>query len=307
MQKLFLIFLSIFMITLLQAKLIDYDIKPDWLKKNNYMGLTILDSKELEFDTYKNIKFREISALAFKNNILYGLNDKSKLFKFHLDIQKDKIVGLELEDVIKLKDKKDKKLIKINRDSEGMFIVGKKLIISFEKNPRVEIYSFDGKKIRAIPINKSLRDISDYVAPNKALESLAYNKKYHLVTAPELPLKGEKYHTLYSKKKQWKFKVNGSITALEFIDKNRILVLQRDFNYFTRRRETILSIVNLSKCKKKICKEKTVAIFKSSDGWHLDNFEGLTRISKNKFLMISDDNESLFQKTLLVLFKINNL
>ncbi len=298
-------FLFFIFITLsLDAKLIDFNIKPDWLETDEYMDITILDSKELKFDSYKKIKFREISALAFKDNILYALNDKSDLFKFKLEIKDNKIRSLELEESLKLKDENGEKLSKLNRDSEGMLLVENKLLISFEKNPRVEIYSLNARRVKNLPINKKLRDIEDYIAPNKALESLAYNRHYCLITMPETPFKSKHYHTLYAKERSWKFQTHGSVTALEFIDENRVLVLERNFNYFTRARKSVLSVIDL-RSSKKICKSRVIARFKSSDGWHLDNFEGLTKIGKNRFLIISDDNESFFQKTLLVLFSID--
>lgn len=302
MKKSMLFLYVILLTTALQAQFIKYDIKPKWLQSSNYMGITLLDVKEIFFDaTYK---FEEISALAYRDKTLYALNDKSHLFRFNLEIKNDKIKRLDLEKIIKLKDSDGEKLSKIDRDSEGMVVVGDKLLISFERNPRVTVYALNGERVKNLSLHKKLRDIDHYIAPNKALESLAYNRKHCLVTAPETPFRGSKYHTLYAKDKSWRFKAHGNITALEFIDEDRILILERDFNYFTRSRTAILSVVKL-KSSKKVSKSKVIASFKSSDGWKLDNFEGLTRIDKNRFLVVSDDNDSLFQKTLLVLFKID--
>jgi hypothetical protein len=65
--------------------------------------------------------------------------------------------------------------------------------------------------------------------------------------------------------------------------------------------------VDLNNCNKHhVCKSKYLAAFDSYKGWHIDNFEGLTKVGKNRFLMISDDNDSFFQKTLLVLFEIRS-
>ena len=296
---LFIIYLS------LDAKMTDFRIRPDNLDTDSYMNLTILDAKELEFNNFKDIKFREISDLAYKHNKLYAISDKGDLFKFKIKIKKDKIKNLDLENVVNLKNKRGNRFSKVDRDSEGLDFVGEKLVISFEKNPRIAIFSLHGKELKKITINKRLRDIDDYISHNKALESVAYNKKFSFITAPEVPLNDKNHHIIYSKKRSWKFDINGNITALEFINKDKVLILERNFNYFTRDRETILSIINLSKCKKKLCKKRIVAILKSCDGWHIDNFEGLTKVAKNKFLMISDDNESFFQKTLLVLFKLD--
>ena len=87
---------------------------------------------------------------------------------------------------------------------------------------------------------------------------------------------------------------------------DRVLVLLREFNKFSRKRVTTLCEVNLNKCKRGICQSEILARLDSSDGWHLDNFEGLTKVGKNRYLMISDDNGSFLQKTLLVLFEIVN-
>ena len=65
--------------------------------------------------------------------------------------------------------------------------------------------------------------------------------------------------------------------------------------------------VHLDRCnKKRVCQSELLAKLDSIKGWHIDNFEGLCKVGKNRYLMISDDNGSLFQKTLLVLFEIMN-
>ena len=271
-----------------------------------YMNINILDSKELRFKPLNGIDFTELSALAYQSSRLYALSDKGYLYHFDIDIKNSKIQKLSLKKAFKLKNRSDKKLKKKKRDSEGLVFLDDDLLISFERKHRVELFSLNAVKIKKIKLHKSLRDRENYESKNKGLEAVAYSKKHGVITAPELPLKHEnrKYHTLYSKDKTWKFKAEGSITALEFIDKNRVLVLLREFNELTRKRVTILCEVNLKKCKKSICESKILARFDSSKGWNIDNFEGLTKVAKNRYLMISDDNGSFFQKTLLVLFEI---
>jgi len=113
-------------------------------------------------------------------------------------------------------------------------------------------------------------------------------------------------HVIYAKNKTFKFRASSSLTAMEFIDDTKLLTLERSFNQITRRRVIILKELDLSKSTNGISKSKTIAILDSSKGWRLDNFEGLTKIGKNKFLMVSDDNRGFFQKTLLVLFEVLN-
>ena len=191
---------------------------------------------------------------------------------------------------------------KSHRDSEGLCLVGNNLLISFEKKPRVHMYSTLGVKIKKQKIHKDLRKIKKYRSPNKALEAVAYNERYGIVTAPEKSLLklDEKLHTLYSKTNTWTLPSSGSITALEFMSKDKVMILQRKFNTFTRRRVSIISSLNL-----KNSHYKVLAKLDSADGWDIDNFEGLTKVDRNRYLMISDDNDSFFQKTLLVLFEVN--
>jgi len=65
-----------------------------------------------------------------------------------------------------------------------------------------------------------------------------------------------------------------------------------------------LKKVPIMECKGTSCAAKTLATLKSSDGWRLDNFEGLTRIRDDIYLMISDDNDSFLQECIVVLFQV---
>ena len=47
-----------------------------------------------------------------------------------------------------------------------------------------------------------------------------------------------------------------------------------------------------------------MAVFDTSQGWLLDNFEGLARHREQRFFMVSDDNRSALQSTLLVYFEL---
>lgn len=299
-------FFFVFIHQFLQAQISDYDIKPITLQSSKYMNIKILDSKELSFDDMNGIKVSELSALAYKNNILYALGDKGYLYTFDINIKNNKIKKLILKKATKLKRKNKKVLKKADRDSEGLAFLNNDLLISFECNPRVVLFSTNGIKIKNKKIHKDLQKIKYYKNKNKALESVAYNKKHGLITAPEISLNVKKraFHRLYTKNEIYKFKAQGNITALEFIDDDTILVLERHINKIYFRFVITISKVYLKGCKSKVCKSEVLAKLDSFDGWSIDNFEGLTKVGKNRYLMISDDNDNRFQKTLLVLFEI---
>ena len=263
--------------------------------------INILDTKEIDLKSVN-----ELSALAYDGKILYALSNLSVLHHFKIDLQKDKIDSLKLIKTVKLKNKKDKDLKKKKSDSEGMVFVDGELYTSFERKPRVNIYSLNGKKIKKYKIPKFLRDIQNYQGKNKALESITYNEKYGILLSPEKPLLNEdkNYHTIYSKKDSYKFKYTAKLTALEFINENELLSIEREFSYFNFQRVITLSKIYLNRCNDNICKSEVLAVFNSNSEINAENFEGLTKVGKNKFLMVSDDNDSIFQKTLLVLFEI---
>ncbi len=92
---------------------------------------------------------------------------------------------------------------------------------------------------------------------------------------------------------------------MTFMDDDNLLVLERKFDKHILRWIITLTKVSLKKCdKSRVCKQEVLASLDNTYDWKIDNFEGLTKISKNKYLMVSDDNDMFFQNTLLVYFEI---
>ncbi|MDF1880223.1 esterase-like activity of phytase family protein [Sulfurimonas sp. MAG313] len=191
-------------------------------------------------------------------------------------------------------------------DAEGMVYSDEGLIISFERHPKISLFSFKGKKIKKLPLAKVLKNIKNYQKKNRALEAVVVHPDFGLLTAPEGALKKEdkNFHIIYGLKQRWTFKAQAKITAMELMENKNILILERDFNYLSGH-TILLSELNLSQCENSVCLPRILATLKSSKGWNLDNFEGLTHIKDNVYLMISDDNASPFQKCLLTLFEVN--
>ena len=288
--------------TVLFSGMIDHKLTSNPMSTMDSKSIKFLDAKELNFKSRNLIEVKELSALAYKDTTLYALTDKGVLLDFTIKIEDNKIKGLTLNKLTKLRNKKNEVLKKSHRDSEGLSFIGSDLLISFERKARVEVFSTQGIKIKSKKIHQDLKDIKNFRSKNKALEAVAYNEKYGVVTAPEKSLSTftGKGHVLYAKDRIWKFPASGSITALEFMSKNKLMILERKLNDFSRRRVTTISMLNL-----KNNNYQVLAKLDSRDGWNLDNFEGLTKVDKRRYLMISDDNDSFFQKTLLVLFEVS--
>jgi len=316
---------------LLFGKLIPLDMVPADYNASRYLKVKILDSEIVSFNRIDGEKFFGISALAYdeETGILYMLSDRSRLFGFKLDIKDEKIVHLKPLFGTRLCDRYGHKYFVKRSDSEGMTLVKvngqKMLLISFERYPRVVAFDLRGnacktvvtknlddirKELRLTHLPKVLRNPRHYKKKNDMLESVTYTQKYGMITTPEKPLRKQKHklHGIYNHEgKICDIRKNGSyaITELETLPDGNLLALERDFhlkpslNIFVRLRK-----IKLDKIKHGICKTKTLFEATSDEGWALDNFEGITHLHDNLYLMVSDDNGNFFQKTLLVLFQL---
>ncbi|WP_296824500.1 esterase-like activity of phytase family protein, partial [Sulfurovum sp.] len=128
------LFFSFFLcLVLLQANISSVNIVPS-LKEDHFMGIKILDQKQLSFDQIKGVKFAELSDIAYrtKTKTLYMVGDKGALFAFRA------VFGRKIDTLVplratKLKNKKGKRFKKWKRDSEGLTLDGRgRLFISFE-------------------------------------------------------------------------------------------------------------------------------------------------------------------------------
>ena len=272
-------------------------------------GATPLNAviKILDTKTITNLDIHELSALAYREGRLYALSDKGILHHLSLDLSHNKIEQLKLLHSYKLRNKKGKRLKKKKRDAEGMALYKKGLLISFEGASRVAYFSLDGILQKKMPLHPDLQNKDAYRGSNKGLEALAYSKKYGILTAPEMPLITSSFggHTIYALTRRWRFNAEGSLTELYSVDASHVIVLLREFSFFSQRRVTTLLQLDLDSCAEEhICQPKLIAKLDSDKEVELDNYEGLCGVGSGRYLMVSDDNDSIFQKTLLVLFEI---
>ena len=309
------LWIILFVASLLQAHIYDIDITPS-LSNQKQNKIKILDQKELSFSTINSLAFSEISDLAYDKakHILYMISDEGKLYLF--DATFDNKIHLKPTQAVNLRKKNGKKFKRWLRDSEGMTLDAKgHLVISFEGVPKVAWFHKNSKKagwmIKKYKLPTVLRDPSNYRTRNKELEALSWHPKYGLLTVAEWPLRKDhkKKQTIYSLRgKKWHFKAEpeprSAISAIEVMDDGNLLVLERSFTGLFDPFVITLKKVYLDKCKKHFCKQEVLLKMNSHRGWAVDNFEGLTRVDKNRYIMISDDNDNFYQKTILIYFEV---
>jgi len=291
------------------------DMRPDPMPSG--MKIRILDQKELSYGIINGLGFSEISDIAYdrKRHRLYMLSDEGKLFVFRARFG-SRIEQLAPIGSAKLVKKGGKPFKKWARDSEGMTLDGKgRLLISFEGKAKIGWFHKEGQKmgerIAKLPLPKVLRKTSHYRSKNKSLEALAWHPKYGVLTVAEWPLKKDdkKRQTIYALSgKRWHFKAEpeprSAVSAIEVTDDGNVLVLERSFTSLFDPFVVTLKKVYLNRCRKGWCKTEILAKMNSHRGWQVDNFEGLARVGKHRYVMVSDDNDNFFQRTLLIYFEV---
>ncbi|MFO1429131.1 MAG: esterase-like activity of phytase family protein [Candidatus Competibacteraceae bacterium] len=287
---------------------------------DRYMGIRLLGVLRLPQATVNGLPLRELSGLAWDEDagLLYAVSDKGMLFHLRPVFSDDRLSDVELITAYPLQGTDGRPLRGAFADAEGLAIINgnngipgdSQLVISFEERVRIARYSPDGRWLQDEPLPSPLQNSSAYANPNLALESVTIDPQWGLLTAPERPLRGEAPGSvpIYAQNgRRWLYPLHSapasSLVAMEALPDGSLLTLERAFVSLLRpfvislRRTRLLADQTLLKV-------ENVAVFDTSEGWLLDNFEGLTRQRGRRFLMVSDDNTNPLQSTLLVYFEL---
>ncbi len=313
MKRLLTLFLLA--ITTLRSDATPTDMSPYGIDEHHYMHINLLDQQLLSYDMIDEYKFSEISDVAFDKTAkkLYLLGDQGVLFVFDAKFE-EQIASLRPLYAKKLVQKQNRGFKKWEQDSEGMTMGGGgELIISFEGRAKVGQFDTAGTLQKQLSIPSKLKNPKNFRSRNKSLESVARHPKFGILTASEWPLKKDhiKDQTVYALDgREWHFRAeeatNSAVVGLEVMDDGNLLVLERAYSGLLNPVVVTLKKVWLEGCrsKTKMCRSEVVASFSTADGWHIDNFEGLARVGKNRYIMVSDDNDNFYQRTLLIYFEI---
>lgn len=280
---------------------------------DHYMGIQLLGSVALRGDP----ALAELSGLAWDEDEqrLLAVSDRGLLLHLHPQIEADRLVGVDLLKAVPLLDRRGQPLSRNWRDAEGLTLeqsdngIGgdSRLLISFERQHRIERYRDDGRWIATLPLPQRLRRSPP--RSNHGMEAITLHPQLGLITAPEYPLAGESHYLTSSKGQDWEItpqEPNGAVVAIETLSNGDLLLLERAYT-------SIFSpwVISLSRVPLQALLDghsevvaEPVARMDSSEGWMTQNMEGLTRHRGMHFFMVSDDGNMPWAQTQLLYFRL---
>lgn len=259
------------------------------------------------------VSLRGLSDLAWSESeqVLYAVSDFGWLFRMQPVFTNGQLTDVRLLDSHPLTDATGRPLRGKWRDSEGLtFAPGPDgnpaLFVSFERAPRITRIDTQGRWQADAPLPSPFADPASYANPNAALEALAWHPRRGLLSGPELPPPGAMPagHTplfsLDGRRHPYLLHTGPrcALVALNAWEGDELLALERCYD--GGRLEIALRRFTLPETDGFTLRPDNLALFRLQDGWLLDNFEGMTRIGARGLLLVSDDNDSSRQRTLLL-------
>ncbi|MEM7543396.1 MAG: esterase-like activity of phytase family protein [Pseudomonadota bacterium] len=286
---------------------------------DQYMKVRLLGALKLNSDIEVNgYAAHEISGLAWDSDeqMLYAVSDDGFILHLQPKFADDRLTAVAFANAYPLTDAHGEILKDSAADAEGLTLTGgdnaisgdTTLWVSFERQPRIAQYSPAGRHIGAHPIPATLKNTANYAQDNTELESLEFTEQFGPVFAPERPLKGARkdrieiynqqgavaHYPLFEAK-------NSSLVGLTATPNGNLIALER--RYSSMFAPKIWSLRHLEIGPDGTGKVTDFARFQYGK-WKIDNFEAVAHHQDNKYFLATDDNESSFQKSLLVYLEI---
>lgn len=293
---------------------------PDYDIGTRFQGIRMRGALRLSARPVDGLAVHGLSGLAWHPRLgrLVAVSDLGFVLHLEPHFHDGMLVGVSYCAAYPLRDPAGAPLRGRWRDAEGLSLryasatsKVEELLVSFEQAPRLERFSLDGHWLGALPLAPRLADRSLYRSPNLALEALTETRRHGVIVAPERPLRDQAddaiplvsldgasfpFHLLDAR--------HSAVVGLETLADDELLVLERRYVSPLRPLIIALSRVRLPTRAGAAVHQREIARFDTTVGWSMDNFESVARQRDRLFFMISDDNASPLQHTLLLYFEI---
>lgn len=299
-----------------------HEISARYRNGQRFMGIRLLGALRLKPVRIDGQPLRELSGLAWDQDekLLYAISDGGRLFHFRPRFGGGLLTGLEGRAAYALRDPEGRPLTGVWADSEGLAIENgdngipgdTRLVVSFERRPRLVRYSTEGRVLDLIPLPGPLTAVANFASANKSLESVTHHPAFGWLAAPEWPMRGSPSAIIEiwsAAGMSWEYPLrevpNNALVAMEALEDGSLVTLERGHGLLYA--PLIISLRRtfpLAPGARRLPGAATAAVFDSSAGWRIDNFEGLARHQGLRFFLVSDDNENAVQATILLYLEI---
>ncbi|TDX24658.1 hypothetical protein DFO67_12146 [Modicisalibacter xianhensis] len=255
-----------------------------------------------------------LSDLAWDadEQLLYLISDRGWLHRTRPVFEGNELAGLEPLKTYVLRDAEGHALGEKAADAEALIVQrgnngvrgDSALLIGFERDHRLQRFYPNGTPAGQPLYFRGLRGAED----NRGAEALGRHPRHGVIVGLESPPSGmpEKTTRLFAMDtgQEWTYPLaEASGSALTALDRygDGLLALERAF---APPAPLVISLREVQLNADGTASAHTLVRLSTGEGWRLDNFEGLTRLGDNRYLMVSDDNFSLIQETLLSCFEL---
>jgi hypothetical protein len=289
---------------------------------SQFMKVRLLGALKLSGEKVNGLAAHEISGIAWDEDehLLYTVSDDGHVLHIRPGFTQGQLSGADLVTAYPLRDMAGS----LVADTEGLTIRNgangsqgdSELIVSLESVPRVMVFKPDGSYLKDYPVPAPLTSLSHNEDPDDGPQALAEHPKLGLIIGPGHPLKSQdpRFFTLYaSDGKRWRYPSldpeYSILVGLEAAPDGSLLLLERRYVNFNLLLHPVIFAVrriqpgDASNPEEPLPVEE-IAHFSTADDWSLDNFESIARHQGNRYFLVSDDNTSVIQKTLLVYLEI---
>lgn len=291
---------------------------------DRYAGVRLLGALRLRNTPVDGFPATELSGATWDEDegLLYAVSDAGHLMHLRPQFTAEVLTDMEYVAAFPLRDEDGATLSKESRDAEGLAIRDDnngrpgdaELVVSFEGEPRLAVYRPDGRWIRVAPLPAELRRKKNFIGDNSQLEAVTVTPSLGIVVAPQKPLRSMPLdrHALYDEAgRMWMFPaidpVDSSLVGMETAADGSIIVLERRYKNVFSPLLFALRRLSLDPARQPhggaVIAEEIVR-FDNTEGWMIDNFEGIARHRGNRYFLVSDDNNSAVQSTLVVYLEI---
>lgn len=282
------------------------------------LEVEVLDHQVLGESQIDGLDFAEISALAYDADQakLYGLSDTALLFDIDFAHEDGQITRLEPLTGVALTDAQGTALKPRDFNPEGAYLDpdGKGVVVVSENGPQAALFDLTGRWLEEVALPQALRDDSLQRSRKDGLESLALHPTHGILSAPEEPHEAEarEHHSIHAG--------DGAVFAYDTDDatgrtniksllvdeSGRLLILERHNDKEIDALQPYLRLLDPQACPVQDGSQPcptTVAKITLPDITDAD-FEGLTQVGPDLYLMVSDDKIDGAQRLVWALLRV---